>query len=135
MNKLLDSPIYKYLPAIVRLRRTQARRAGAIPNRETRNFNTPTVYDMRVCQDTERDHKESYLDNLKSDPEREVKDEATDYVSKYYALHHIRSLVQKKPELIDFHLISIFAIKSRKRSGILPGENRWMCAICLTEPH
>ena len=61
---------------------------------------------MEVSQETERDLKNYYLENLKTDSEKEVNDEATDYVTKYYALHHIRSLVKKEPELIDLRIIS-----------------------------
>ena len=56
--------------------------------------------------DTERALKKSYLENLKANSEKELKDTATDYVTQYYALHHIRSLVEKMPELVDLHLIS-----------------------------
>jgi len=61
---------------------------------------------MQVSDNAERDLKETYLENLKTDSEKELKDEATDYVTKYYALHHIRSMIKKMPELIDFRLIS-----------------------------
>ena len=41
---------------------------------------------MQVNDNAERDLKETYLENLKTDSEKELKDEATDYVTKYYAL-------------------------------------------------
>ena len=55
---------------------------------------------------TERALKISCLENLKTDSEKELKDGAADYVTQYYALHHIRSLVAKMPDLVDFRLIS-----------------------------
>ena len=56
-------------------------------------------------RNTERVLKRSYLENLKTDSERELKDEATDYLTRYYALHHIRSLIGKMPELADSKII------------------------------
>jgi hypothetical protein len=57
-------------------------------------------------QDTARALTKSYLANLKTDSERELKDAATDYVTQYHALHHIRSLVVKMPDLVDSRLIT-----------------------------
>jgi len=57
-------------------------------------------------QDTARALTKSYLANLKTDSERELKDAATDYVTQYHALHHIRSLVGKMPDLVDSRLIT-----------------------------
>ncbi|MDX2501317.1 MAG: SidJ-related pseudokinase [Deltaproteobacteria bacterium] len=60
---------------------------------------------MAPSETTERILKETYLNNLKTDSEREIKDEATDYTTRYYALHHLRSTIKKMPGLIDTRLI------------------------------
>ena len=47
----------------------------------------------------------TYLEKLKTESVREVNDEATDYITRYQALHHIQSVIKRNPGLIDPHII------------------------------
>jgi hypothetical protein len=61
---------------------------------------------MNLSEHTEYNLKETCLENLKTESEREIKDEATDYIAKYQALHHIQQIIKRNPGLIDSRIIS-----------------------------
>ena len=64
---------------------------------------------MILSVNTEHNLKDTYLNSLKIESEREIRDEATDYLTRYHALHHIRSIIKKEPDLIDTRII--FALR------------------------
>jgi hypothetical protein len=62
---------------------------------------------MAASDTTERCLKEIYLDNLKTESVREIKDEATDYIARYQALHHLQSVIKTNPDLVDSRVVLV----------------------------
>jgi hypothetical protein len=63
--------------------------------------------------------KESYLGRLKADSEEEIRDERSDFMTRYYALHHLYSVIVDNPDLVDARTISILreTIKDSRLAG------------------
>ena len=45
------------------------------------------------------------LQRLKLDSAKEIRDDATDFITQYYAVHHLQSIARSRPDLIEGDVI------------------------------